>query len=77
MIFNSFNFLILYPLLFLAYYLLPAKWNNVRNIYLLVVSYALYMQFAPAFALVLLYVTAITYAAGLFLSHNRATGGVN
>lgn len=75
MIFNSFNFLILYPLLFLAYYLLPAKWNNVRNIYLLMVSYALYMQFAPAFALVLLYVTAITYATGLSLSRNSAIRG--
>ena len=64
MIFNSFNFLILFPLLFILYYLIPAKYLKTRNLFLLVVSYALYVNWMPAFALVLLGVTAVTYWGG-------------
>ena len=42
MIFNSFNFLIVFPILFLLYYLIPAKQQKWRNGYLLLVSYLLY-----------------------------------
>ena len=41
MIYNSFNFIILFPILFLLYYLIPAKLGKIRNAYLLVVSYLL------------------------------------
>ena len=61
MIFNSFNFLVIFPLLFLLYYAIPAKAQPVRNLYLLVVSYLLYLNFKPAYALILLGVTAITF----------------
>lgn len=61
MIFNSFNFLVIFPLLFLLYYAIPAKVQPVRNLYLLVVSYLLYLNFNPAYALILLGVTAITF----------------
>lgn len=44
MVFNSFDFLIFFPALFLLYYVIPAKAHNVRNGYLLVVSYLLYMK---------------------------------
>ena len=64
MIFKSFNFLILFPLLFILYYLIPAKYLKTRNLFLLVVSYALYVNWMPAFALVLLGVTAVTYWGG-------------
>ena len=61
MVYNSFNFLVLFPLLFLIYYVIPAKYQKVRNLFLLLVSYALYINWKPAFALVLLVVTLITY----------------
>ena len=61
MIFNSFNFLVIFPLLFLLYYAIPAKAQPVRNLYLLVVSYLLYLNFKPSYALILLGVTAITF----------------
>lgn len=64
MIFNSFNFLIVFPLLFLLYYLIPAKQQKWRNGFLLVVSYLLYMNWNPAYALVLLGVTLITFGGG-------------
>lgn len=64
MIYNSFNFIVLFPLIFLLYYVIPAKYQKARNLFLLVVSYALYVSWKPAFALVLLGVTLITYWGG-------------
>ncbi len=67
MIYNSFDFIILFPLIFLLYYLIPARWQKVRNYYLLIVSYALYIKWKPSFALVLLGVSLITYWGGRLL----------
>lgn len=61
MIFNSFNFIVLFPLIFLLYYAIPAQYQKARNLYLLVVSYALYISWKPVYALILLGVTAVTY----------------
>lgn len=62
MVYNSFNFLLLFPLIFLLYYLIPSRFQKGRNIFLLVVSYLLYFNWKPAYALILLGVTAITYS---------------
>lgn len=61
MIYNSFNFIVLFPLIFLLYYAIPAKYLKVRNVFLLALSYLLYLQWKPVYALILLSVTAITY----------------
>ena len=65
MIFNSFNFIVAFPLIFLLYYVISAKYQKARNLFLLAVSYALYVSWKPVFALVLLAVTAVTYWGGL------------
>ncbi len=67
MIFNSFNFILLFPLIFLLYYIIPAKYNKLRNIFLLFVSYLLYMQWKPVFSLILFYVTVVTFISALFI----------
>lgn len=67
MIYNSFNFLVLFPLLFLLYYLIPQKYPKARNWFLLIASYALYVSWKPTFALVLLGVSLITYWGGQVL----------
>lgn len=67
MVFNSFNFLVFFPLLFLLYYIIPVHYHNVRNWYLLVVSYCLYMQWQPAYALLLLAITLITFFSALLI----------
>ena len=61
MIYNSFNFIIIFPVLFLLYYLIPVKYQKVRNLYLLIVSYLLYINWKPAYALILLGVTVVTF----------------
>lgn len=66
MIYNSFNFIVLFPLIFLLYYVIPAKYQKTRNLFLLAVSYALYVCWKPVFALVLLGVTAVTFWGGQF-----------
>lgn len=71
MIFNSFNFLVVFPLLFLLYYVIPAKMQHMRNLYLLIVSYLLYLNFKPAYGLILLGVTAITFFSAKAISSCR------
>lgn len=66
MIFNSFQFLWLFPLIFGGYYTFSYLLNRKEqgrgsNILLLLVSYVLYMQYQPVYALILLWVTLITY----------------
>ena len=58
---NSFLFICLFPLLCAVYYGLPARWGNARNLFLLLVSYLIYMNWKPVFALVLLGITVLTF----------------
>lgn len=62
MTFNSISFVLLFPIVCAAYYLLPLKW---RRVYLLLVSIAFYMTWSPVFALFLLWVTAAAYGFAL------------
>ena len=71
--FNSFNFWILFPFIFGLYWLIPAKYNQARKVFLILVSYLLYMNWKPAFAIVLLGVTLITYWGGLRLDNQQTS----
>lgn len=71
MIFNSFNFIVFFPLIFLLYYAIPAKYYKARNFYLLLVSYLLYLQWEPVYALILLGVTAVTYYSALLIERAK------
>lgn len=72
MIFNSFNFIVLFPLIFLLYYVIPAGYQKGRNVFLLLVSYLLYLNWEPVYALILLGVTFVTYySARLIEKHEK------
>lgn len=71
MVYNSFFFIVCFPLVFLLYYVIPVKFKQARNLFLLVVSYALYIRWKPAFALILLGVTLVTYLGGLLLEEKE------
>ena len=71
MIFNSFNFLVFYPILFLLYYAIPARYNHARNMLLLTLSYILYLNWKPVYALILLFVTTVTYYGALSLQRKK------
>lgn len=67
MSFTSLNFWLIFPLIFVFYWAIPAKWNTWRKVLLLVVSYLLYMNWKPVYAIVLLGVTLVTYWGGHLL----------
>jgi len=71
MIYNSINFIVLFPLIFLLYYAIPARYGKTRNLFLLAVSYLLYLQWKPVYVLVLLAVTVVTWLAALKLRDAR------
>ncbi len=75
MVFNSFNFIVIFPLLFLLYYIIPSKCSKARNIFLLLVSYLLYLQWEPVYSLVLLGVTVVTYLSALAVLKSKHPKG--
>ncbi len=62
MLFNSFEFLIFFPVVTLLFYLLPAK---LRWLLLLIASCIFYCYFIPAYLLILIFTILIDYAAGI------------
>ena len=75
MAFNSFSFWLVFPFIFAIYWLIPAKWNQWRKVFLVAASYLLYMNWKPAFALVLLGVTLVTYWGGYLFDNERVKNG--
>lgn len=73
MIFNSFEFLWLFPIVFLLYFGIVSlmadtrKASRIGNYFLIFCSYALYIKAEPAYALILLGVTLITFCGALLL----------
>lgn len=65
MLFNSFTFLLFFPIAALLYYVLPHK---LRGTYLLLVSYGFYMNWNPTYALLLAGITLVSYFSALGMS---------
>ena len=57
MLFNSIEFLLFFPAVVLLYYAIPGK---LRVFWILLTSYLFYMNWNPAYALLLLFSTAVT-----------------
>ena len=68
MLFNSYHFLVFFPIVVFLYFLIPKK---VRYIWLLLASYYFYMGWNAKYALLLFTSTMITYVSGLFLSWEK------
>lgn len=69
MLFNSFAFLLFFPIVCIIYYALPnLKW---RNLFLLAASYYFYMNWEPVYALLLLASTGITYFAAIVIGGDK------
>ena len=58
MLYNSFVFLLFFPIVAVIFFVLPHK---VRQWYLLVVSYFFYMNWNPTYGLFLAFVTLVSY----------------
>ena len=73
MLFNSISFLLFFPIVCLA--TASAGGPGARNLWLLACSYYFYMNWEPAYALLLLTSTVVTYLAALGISHYREKAG--
>lgn len=64
MLFNSFSFLVFFPIVLAVYFIIPKK---IRYIWLLAASYYFYMCWNPKYVLLLLLSTGVTYLGSLLL----------
>ena len=71
MLFNSYTFLIFFPVTLLLYFLLPSK---LKNLSLLAASYIFYMGWNAKYALLLLFCTAITFFSSLIIEKIKNSG---
>ena len=62
MLFNSFSFLVFFPVVVLVLFIIPRRF---RSVWLLVASYWFYMSWNPKYAVLIGLSTVITCAAGL------------
>ena len=67
MAFNSLYFWFFFSGVFIVYWLIPARMNMFRKVFLILVSYLLYMLWKPVFALVLLGITLTTFWGAYFV----------
>ena len=71
MLFNSYQFLLFFPIVTIIYFLLPRK---VRWMWLLVMSYYFYMNWHAEYALLMASSTLVTWVCGNFVSRVRDEG---
>ena len=77
MSFNSFIFWVVFPFIFAIYWIISDKaiWGEqdslksirFRNVFLLIISYLLYANWKPAYTLILLAITLLTYFGALYI----------
>lgn len=68
MIINSFLFCLVFPVIFLLYWLIPNKLAKIRKWFLLVTSIVFYGMFSMRFLLVLIFIIAGSYLAAFCVS---------
>ncbi len=72
MLFNSFHFLIFFPIICLIYFFIPKK---LRYLWLLVTSYYFYMSWNAKYALLIAISTVITWVSGLIITKCKSISG--
>lgn len=72
MLFNSFHFLVFFPIVVSIYFIVPKK---TRYLWLLAASYYFYMSWNAKYAVLIAFSTLATWLAGLLLGVCRERGG--
>ena len=68
MLFNSFSFLLFFPIVALVYFFIPQK---VKYLWLLLASYYFYMSWNPKYAILIFMSTAITFLSGILIDRGK------
>ena len=71
MLFNSFTFLIFFPVVVTIYFVIPHRW---RWAWLLAASSYFYMAFIPVYILILFFTIAVDYVAGILIENAAGRG---
>lgn len=71
MLFNSFQFMLFFPIVVMVYYIIPER---LKNYWLLAASYFFYMCWNAKYALLILLSTIITYVSGLLIERIKTSG---
>ncbi len=77
MLFNSFSFLWIFPIIFIIYWgVINCNMNVLQksktaNFFLIFISYLLYIQWKPVYALIMLGITIITYVIGIWIEKKQ------
>lgn len=71
MLFNSFKFLIYFPLVAVIYFIIPSK---LRVLFLLLASYYFYMNWQPVYAVLIFFSTTITWLCGTLIQKEKLKG---
>lgn len=61
MLFNSWEFIIFFPIVTVLYFILP---RMLKNLWLLLASYYFYMSWSPVYALLMMFSTIVTFISG-------------
>ncbi len=64
MLFNSWQFLVFFPVVLIAYYILPQK---ARKYFLLIASLYFYMNWSASYVVLILFSIVATYLGGIFI----------
>ena len=72
MVFNSYSFLIFFPIVVLINFLLPKK---MQYLWLLAASYYFYMNWDARYVLLLLFSTGVTYLSGIVIERAETARG--
>ena len=64
MLFNSFNYLLFFPIVCGLYFIIPQK---SRNVFLLIASYYFYLNWEPIYCLLILFSTVVTWLCAYFI----------
>ena len=71
MLFNTFNFWIIFPFIFIFYWIIPSQLNLIKKIFLIAISYLLYINYNAPYAFILLYITLITYESAKIIEQTN------
>lgn len=72
MLFNSFSFLVFFPIVTLVYFLIPQK---IKYLWLLLASYYFYMCWNPKYAVLIFISTAVTFLSGILIDKAKTVKG--
>ncbi len=71
MLFNSIDFAIFLPIVFVLYWLVLGRSFRAQNTLLLIASCWFYMAFVPVYILILAFTIAVDYVAGILIEDSK------